>query len=66
MLHPGGDGEVVRQVLGNHPVGDLGRLPPVEPEDQVAVPAAVGQQRRRPVGGGAGRRQQVSAARRRP
>lgn len=62
MLHPGGDSEVVRQVLGNHPVRNLGRLSPVEPEDQVAVPAAVGQQGRRPVGGGARRWQQVGAA----
>lgn len=63
MLHPGGDGEVVRQVLGNHPLRNLGRLPPVEPEDQVAaVPPAVGQQGRRPVGGGARCRQQVGAA----
>lgn len=33
MLHPGGYGEVVRQILGNHPVGDFSRLPAVEPED---------------------------------
>lgn len=66
MLHPGGYGEVVRQILGNHPVGDFSRLPAVEPEDQVAVPAAVGHQGGRPIGGSTGRGQEVGAARRCP
>lgn len=64
MLHPGGDGELVRQVLGYHPVWDLGRLVSVEAEDKVAVPPAVRQERGRPIGGGAGGGEQVRAARR--
>jgi len=63
VLHPGGDGELVREVLGDHPVRDVGRLAPVEPEDEVAVAAAVRHQGGGPVGGGAGGRQEVGAAR---
>ena len=66
VLHPGGDGELVREILRYHPVGDLSRLMTVEPEDQIAVPPAVRHQGSRPVGGGAGGRQEVSAARRGP
>ncbi|KAF3848098.1 hypothetical protein F7725_021126 [Dissostichus mawsoni] len=58
VLHPGGDGELVREILRYHPVGDLSRLMTVEPEDQIAVPPAVRHQGSRPVGGGAGGRQE--------
>lgn len=62
VFHPGGHGELVRQVLGNHVVGNVGGLPSVEPVDEVAVAAAVRQEGRRPVGGGAGSREEVRAA----
>lgn len=63
MLHPCRYGELVCQILGHHPVWDFSCLTAVEPEDQVAVPPAVGHQGSRPVGGGAGRGKKVGAAR---
>lgn len=65
VFHPRGHGELVRQVLGDQVVGDVGGLAPVEPVDEVAVSAAVGEEGRRPVCGRAGRGEEVSAARRR-
>lgn len=62
MLHPGGDGELVRQVLGHDPVRDVGCLPSFEAEDQVAVAPTVSEQGGCPVGGATGSRQQVRAA----
>lgn len=62
VFHPGGHGELVRQVLGNHVVGDVGGLPSFEPVDEVAVAAAVRQEGRRPVGVRAGSREEVRAA----
>lgn len=61
MLHPHGDSELIRQVLGYNPVRNLGTLPAVELEDHLA---AVHQQSCGPVGGGAGGRQEVDDARR--
>lgn len=60
MLHPHGDGELVRQVLGHNPVRDLGTLPAVKFEDHLA---AVHQQSCSPVGGGAGGWQEVNDSR---
>lgn len=62
VFHPGGHGELVRQVLGNHLVGNVGGLSSVEPVDEVAVPATVRQERGGPVGGGAGSREEVRAS----
>lgn len=63
VFHPGGDGELVRQVLGDHMIGNVGSLTPIKPVDEVAVSAAVGEEGRRPVRRGAGGGQEVSAAR---
>lgn len=60
MLHPHGDGELVRQVLGHNPIRDLGTLPAVKLENHLA---AVHQQACGPVGGSAGRWQEVDDAR---
>lgn len=62
VFHPGGDGELVRQVLGDHVIGNVGGLTPVEPVDEVAVSAAVGEEGRRPVRRGAGGGEEVGAA----
>lgn len=63
VFHPRGHGELVRQVLGDHVVWHVGSLPPIQPVDEVAVPAAVAEKRRRPVCRRVGRRKQVGAAR---
>lgn len=65
VLHPRRHGELVREVLGDHVIWDVGRLSPSEPVDEVAVSAAVGEKRRRPVCRRAGGRKEVGAARRR-
>lgn len=63
VLHPGCYGELVCQILRNHPVRDFSRLTTIKPEDQVTVPATVSHQGSCPVGGSAGGREKVSAAR---
>lgn len=62
MLHPRGDGELISQVLWYHLVRNLRRLPPVKPEDEVAVPLTVRHQGRCPIGGGTGGGEKVCAA----
>lgn len=62
VFHPGGDGELVCQVLGDHVIGNVGGLASVEPVDEVAVSAAVGEEGRRPVRSGAGGGEEVGAA----
>lgn len=62
VFHPGGDGELVRQVLGDHVIGNVGGLTSVEPVDQVTVSAAVSEEGRRPVRRGAGGGEEVGAA----
>lgn len=62
MFHPRRDCELVRQVLRHHVVGDVSGLTPVEPVDEVALSAAVGQKRRCPVCRGAGGGEEVGAA----
>lgn len=62
MFHPGGNGELIRQVLGDHVIGNVGGLTPVEPVDKVAVSATVGEEGHRPVCRGAGGGEEVGAA----
>lgn len=60
MFHPHSDGELVCQVLGHNPIGDLGTLPAIKLEDHLT---AVHQQSRSPVGSRAGGWQKVDDAR---
>lgn len=62
MLHPRGDGELIRQVLWYHLIRNLCGLPPVKLEDEVAVPPTVRHKGRRPISGDAGGGEKVCAA----